>query len=399
MRGARKILRVFGIDILIHYSWWFVFILLTWSLAASFFPGLCSGELVEGVVISGCADLPKLQYWIMGMVASILLFVSVLLHELSHSLVARMRKIKVHSITLFFFGGVAGIESEDLKPSSEFLMAVAGPLFSLFLSGIFYLIFRLNGNDFWTAIAFYLYQLNFVLALFNLVPGYPLDGGRAFRAALHHYYKDLKKATRIASTGGRIFAVFMIVMGLLSILGGAFSGLWFVFLGGFLYFIAGVSYEQVVLKETLSKISVKEILVKNYQTLDPEMKFYDFIKKYAGSDEDIFLVKGKNFSGIFDLKTLGKINQQMQKTLKIKQLSVPLSEVKGLSGSDDAYTAFREFAEQKVDLLPVMDKNKFLGFVTRRAVMNRLVWSLKYGFDGSSRDDKIKKLEKKKMKN
>lgn len=398
MRGARKILRVFGIDIFIHYSWWFVFILLTWSLASSFFPNLCSGELMEGISILGCADLPKLQYWIMGAVASVLLFVSVLLHELSHSLVARLRKIKVDSITLFFFGGVAGIESEDLKPSAEFFMAVAGPLFSLFLAGIFYLIFRLNGNDFWTAITFYLYQLNFILALFNLVPGYPLDGGRAFRAILHHYYKDIKKATKIAAAGGRIFAVFMIVTGLLSIFGGGFGGLWFVFLGGFLYFIAGVSYEQVIMKEVLSKVSVRDILVKRYLALDPEMKFYDFIQENIGSDEDVFLVKGKNFSGILDLRTLGGIDQRMQKSLKVKQLSIPLSEVKSINVNNNAYTAFREFAEQKVDMLPVMDKKNFLGFVTRRAVMNRLVWSLKYGVDGGSESGKSNKTGQKSSK-
>lgn len=383
MRGARKILRVFGIDILIHYSWWFVFILLTWSLASSFFPNLCSGNLMENVVISGCADLPGMQYWLMGVIASLLLFVSVLLHELSHSLVAKLRKIKVDSITLFFFGGVAGIESEDLKPGSEFFMAIAGPLFSLFLAGIFLLIYKINGNGFWTAITFYLYQLNFILALFNLVPGYPLDGGRAFRAVLHYFYKDIKKATKIAAAAGRIFAIFMVIMGLLSIFGGSFGGLWFIFLGGFLYFIAGISYEQVILKENLSKVPVKEVLVKKYKTLDPKMKFNVFIKKYAGSDEEVFVVKDKKFSGILDLRTLGRIDPGMQKTLKLKRISIPLSEVKSLSRNDNAYKAFKEFTHQKIDLLPVVDKKKFLGFVTRRAVMNRFVWSLKYG------DDKI----------
>jgi len=395
MRGARRILRVFGIDILIHYSWWFVFILLTWTLSASFFPNLCSGELIKSVSIPDCTNLPKIQYWIMGTVASLLLFVSVLLHELSHSLVARMKKIKVDSITLFFFGGVAGIDQEDMKPSSEFFMAIAGPLFSLFLAAVFYFIFIVNGNGFWTAITFYLYRLNLVLAIFNLVPGYPLDGGRAFRAVLHYYYKDLKKATKIAATGGRIFAVFMIAVGILSIVAGAFGGLWFVFLGGFLYFIAGVSYEQVVLKDVLSKVSVKEILTKKYKKISPEMSFYSFLKKNANSGEEVFLVKSKKFSGILDLRTLGKTDQQTQKALKIKQVSLPLSKVKSLSKDDNAYTAFKKFAEQKVDLLPVMDKDKFLGFVTRRVVMNRLIWSLKYGFSKESSKSQEKKNKKK----
>src|SRR3989344_5217711 len=166
MRGTTKLFRIFGIDVQLHFSWWLIFIFLSWSLSASFFP-------------SYFPDQQTSTYWIMGVLSALLLFASVLLHELSHSLVAKAKKIKVESITLFFFGGVASIDDEDLKPSTEFLMAVAGPLFSLFLFGVFYLVYALNGNTFWTAISFYLYQLNLILAIFNLVPGYPLDGGRA----------------------------------------------------------------------------------------------------------------------------------------------------------------------------------------------------------------------------
>src|SRR3989338_1988486 len=139
MRGATKLFRIFGIDVQLHFSWWFVFALLAWSLSSSFFPQYFPG-------------LENQAYWIMGIISVILLFVSVLLHELSHSLVAKAKKVKVESITLFFFGGVASIDDEDLKPSTEFLMAIAGPLFSLLLFWVFYLIYFLNGNLFWTAI-------------------------------------------------------------------------------------------------------------------------------------------------------------------------------------------------------------------------------------------------------
>src|SRR3990167_1069198 len=225
MRGTTRLFRLFGIDVQLHFSWWFVFALLAWILSSSFFPQYFP-------------DLENKTYWAMGIISVLLLFVSVLLHELSHSLVAKAKKIKVESITLFFFGGVASIDDEDLKPSTEFLMSIAGPLFSLFLSVIFYLIYSLNGNIFWTAITFYLYQLNLILAIFNLVPGYPLDGGRAFRAILHAYYRDIKKATRIAVLGGRAFAVFLILFGIISITGGS-GGLWFILLGGFLYYKIG----------------------------------------------------------------------------------------------------------------------------------------------------------------
>ena len=323
----------------------------------------------------------------MGVVSVILLFVSVLLHELSHSLVAKIRKIKVDSITLFFFGGVASIDDEDMKASSEFLMSLAGPLFSLLLFGIFYLIYALNGNSFWTAITYYLYQINLILALFNLVPGYPLDGGRAFRAILYNYYKDIKKATKVAVLGGRFFAIFFIVIGLINLFGGSGfgGGLWFVFLGGFLYFIAGVSYEQVVMKDALSQITVKDLLQKEYITINPSMRFSEFLRKYLDSEEDVFLVKGASFTGILDLKNSSPVPAKMHKILAVKQLAIPLSDLGSLQCTDSAYAAYRKFSEHNIDLLPVMENSRLLGFVTRKKVMHRLIWSLKYGLSGKKK--------------
>ncbi|MBU0470505.1 MAG: site-2 protease family protein [Nanoarchaeota archaeon] len=381
MRGATKIFRVFGIDIKIHYSWWLVFIFLSWALTTGFFPLEFPGYTSK-------------EYWFMGVTAALLLFVSVLLHELSHSLVAKARKIKVQNITLFFFGGVAGITDEDMKPSSEFLMAIAGPLFSLVLSGICYLVFRSNINGLLTPIFYYLALINIILAAFNSVPGFPLDGGRAFRAILYAYYKDLKKATKIAVSVGRFFAIFLIIIGVLGLISGA-GGLWFILIGGFLYFVAGLSYEQVVLKETLAKISVVDLISKKVSLLDPKMKFTDFVKKQIDSGEEVFIVKDKNFSGILDLRAIGKIPKEMQRTLSIKQVAIPLSKMKVLHQKDNAYTAFKKFEEQGAELLPVMEDSKLLGFVNRKTVMHRLIWSLKYGLEDFTLKKAIKKVVKK----
>ncbi|MFH1683047.1 MAG: site-2 protease family protein, partial [Candidatus Woesearchaeota archaeon] len=300
MRGSTKLFRIFGIDIKIHFSWWFVFALLSWSLSSAFFPHFYP-------------DLGTREYWVMGIASALLLFVSVLLHELSHSLVAKSKKIKVESITLFFFGGVAGITDEEMKPMDELQMALAGPIFSLALAGIFFLIFRYNGNVLFTGIMFYLYQLNLILAIFNLVPGYPLDGGRALRAILHAYYKDLKKATRIAAKGGKFFAGFLIFMGIFSLVTGTANGLWFILLGGFLWFIAGMSYEQVVVKDGLSKVSLKEVSDKNYPKLDPELSFAEAVKKAYPHQQDSFIVqKGTVFLGIMDFKRITKMSAEMQ---------------------------------------------------------------------------------------
>ena len=315
----------------------------------------------------------------MGIISVLLLFISVLLHELSHSLVAKAKKIKVESITLFFFGGVASIDDEDLKPSTEFLMAIAGPLFSLLLFVLFYLIYLLNGNVFWTAITFYLYQLNLILALFNLVPGYPLDGGRAFRAILYAYYKDIKKATKIAALGGRSFALFLILFGIISIASGSGGGLWLIFLGGFLYFIAGRSYEQVLVKEVLSKISVKKVMANKYTLLEPSMRFSEFLKKYQDGDEEIYFVKNTSFSGILDLKNITSLPAKMQKVISLKQLSTPLSKINTLRISDSAYAAYRKISGQNIDFLPVMEKSRLLGFVSKTRLMQKLILALKFG--------------------
>ncbi|MEK6809191.1 MAG: site-2 protease family protein [Nanoarchaeota archaeon] len=366
MRGATRLFRIFGIDVQLHFSWWFVFALLAWSLSSSFFPNYFPGMETK-------------TYWVMGIISALLLFASVLLHELSHSLVAKAKKIKVESITLFFFGGVASIDDENIKPGTELLMAVAGPLFSLFLFGVFYLIYFLNGSIFWTAITFYLYQLNLILALFNLVPGYPLDGGRAFRAILNMYYKDVKKATRIAALGGRTFAIFLILFGLISLFSGLGGGLWLILMGGFLYFIAGVSYEQVLVKDALSRINVKKVLVKNYLTLDPSMRFSEFLKRHQDSDEELYLVKDASFSGILDLKNIAALPAKMQKSISLKQLSLPLSKVGALHSEDSAYSAYKKLSEQNLDFLPVLDKLDLLGFASKRKVMQRLILAMKFG--------------------
>ncbi|MBU1623251.1 MAG: site-2 protease family protein [Nanoarchaeota archaeon] len=378
MKGSMKLFTIFGIDIKLHFSWWFVFFLLSWILSDSFFPAYFPEQ-------------SSMTYWMMGITATLLLFVSVLLHELSHSLVAKARKIRVESITLFFFGGVAGINKEEMKPSSEFLMAIAGPLFSLFLAGGFFLIYSFNGNVFWTAITFYLYQLNFILAVFNLVPAFPLDGGRALRAILYWRFKDLKKATYIAVKGGKFFAGVMIVFGIYGLFSGIGGGLWFIFLGGFLYFIAGASYEQVVIKEVLEKIPVKLVLNKKIPQIKPGMKFKELVKNYSSTEQDIFFVKSAKFSGLLDVKSIQQISPKMQQMMTVKQLAQPLEKMRTVNINSNAYTAFKKLTKEKSEVLPVMNNGKLVGFVTHKIIMHRLIWGLRYGRVVR----KVKKINKK----
>jgi len=280
----------------------------------------------------------------------------------------------VESITLFFFGGVASITKEDMKPSSEFFMAIAGPAFSLLLGGLFYLLFLTNINGMWTAITFYLYQLNFILAVFNLVPGYPLDGGRALRAVLYAYYKDLTKATRIAAALGKVFAGFLIILGLVSLFSGLGTGLWFVLLGGFLYFIANISYTQVIIKSVLEKVTVRTLSTKPI-FIKPTMTFSAFMKTYAHRADTAFIVKGNDFAGVLDITKIQRISEKMQDIVTVKQLSIPLHKIKCVTVQDTAYTAFKHMTTQNISLLPVMARGNVIGVIHRQALMNLMAWN------------------------
>lgn len=364
MFKATKIFRLWGIDVQLHYSWWFIFVLLSWSLSTSFFPQFFP-------------NYTSATYWFMGILAALFLFISVVLHELSHSLVAKAKKIDVKTITLFFFGGVAGLEKEDLPPAAEFQMALAGPLFSFLLAALFFFVYKFNIHGIVTAISFYLYQLNLVLAIFNLIPGFPLDGGRAFRAILFAYYKDLRKATHIASRVGRFFALILILLGFFGLFNGAGNGLWFILIGGFLYFIAGMSYEQVVLKEVLGKISITRMIKTKYSLLKPDLKLSFILAKYP--DETSFIVKDHHFCGILDLSRIDAMPLTLQDIVTLKQIAIPLNTIKPLHPSDTLYTAFQLFAEQNLQHLPVLQQGKLMGILSRTTVENSMLRALKFG--------------------
>lgn len=367
MKGSIKLFRIFGIEIKLHFSWWLIFALLAWNLSSYFFP-------------SFYPQLSTKAHWFMGIIASLLLFVSVFLHELSHSLVAQAKKIKVENITLFFFGGVAGITEEKMKPTQEIALALAGPFFSLFLAFLFFLIFKFNSSLILQGIVFYLYQLNLLLAIFNLVPAYPLDGGRVLRAVLYAYYGDLKKATYRAAQGGKFFAGFLIFLGFFSLIIWKTPGLWFILLGGFLYFIAGVSYEQVVVREVLSQINLKNILEKKFPFLKPETLFSQALKKSFFEGQDVFIIqKKKKFLGILDLKKIS--SRQLSKGTKrkkVKELMLSSSQIKPLNFKSTGYQAFRSLLAQDLEMLPIIEKSQIKGVVSRKRLVHYLILNLRF---------------------
>ena len=267
-----------NINIEVHFSWFFVVILLTYSLATAFFPLYFQ-------------NFTKAEYWIISVIAALLLFLSIFLHELSHSLTALKNKIPIDKITLFFFGGVSSMDDSNITPNKEFKIAVAGPLFSFILAVLFYGISIYFTNKYVYAISFYLTRLNLMIALFNLVPGYPLDGGRIFRAIVWKITKDMRKATKYAATAGKLFAWTLIFLGVFIIIStNNFSGLWYIVLGLFLVYLANASYQQVVLRDILSKVNIEEIITKEITPINYELSLRELAAKFTSSAQRCFLV-------------------------------------------------------------------------------------------------------------
>lgn len=272
MTGGIRICRFFGFEVRLDLSWFVVFLLVLWTFAQSEFPRRTPGLSVG-------------TYFAMALVGASVFFASVLLHELAHSAVARARGIQVEGITLFIFGGMARIRSEATNPRDEFLITIVGPLSSALIGAILLVVARVGDSlDVHRAIvsvAEYLAILNFILAAFNLIPGFPLDGGRLLRSLVWHLTKDVRKATRLAAFTGQAFGFVIIGFGILSLFRGFLvSGIWLIFIGWFLSQAAAFSYRQMVMRSILQGVQVKEAMTRNPETVRPDVTLRDLVDNY-----------------------------------------------------------------------------------------------------------------------
>jgi Zn-dependent protease len=266
--GSIQLFRVLGIPVFVHFSWFIVFGLIAWTLATGYFP-------------ERYPNLPVTSYWAKGLLASLFFFVSILLHELGHSLVALRSGIAIRSITLFIFGGVARLEKDPPDGRTELRMAAAGPAVSVALAGLFMgasLLARPGGTP-W-AVARYLAVINLVVAAFNLVPAFPLDGGRLLRGLL---WRSMGKAraTRVAARAGTLFAYFLMASGVVSMLRGAgISGMWYVLIGWFLKDASTGAYQSARVDEALRGVTVGDAMVTDVATLPAEISVAEAAHDY-----------------------------------------------------------------------------------------------------------------------
>ena len=354
--------RILGIPIGLDYSWFLIFALITWSLAGSYFPEQYPGWSTG-------------LYWAIGLATSLLFFASVLLHELGHSVIALRNGIPVRSITLFIFGGVAQIGREPGSPGVEFRVAIAGPVVSFALAGLFGALGLLGaGLAPLAALATYLSYINGSLALFNLIPGFPLDGGRVFRAIVWRVTHSFQRATEIAGGAGHLFAWIFIFWGVWQMFSGNFvGGLWIAFIGWFLQNAATASVQQMTLTRLLAGHTVGEIMTHECTTLAPEVTLEQLVHDHIlTTGRRCFPVaRAGRVEGLLTVHHLKGIPRERWATTTAEQAMTPLAQLRIAHPSDGLWKAMEEMTADGVNQLPVIDaaNGDLVGVLARANVL------------------------------
>jgi Zn-dependent protease len=355
--------RILGIPIGLDYSWFLIFALLTWMLAGSYYP-------------AEFKDWPPLLYWFMGAATAILLFGSVLLHELGHSIVALRFKVPVRSITLFLFGGVAQIGAELPSARAEFFIAIAGPIVSLALAVVFTVLQpAVAAVEPLFGLVKYLAYINFALVLFNLIPGFPLDGGRVFRAIVWAVTKNMRRATLIAANAGRFFGFLFIFFGVWNMLNGNFGGgLWIAFIGWFLDNAASQQVHQVMFQGLLAGHTVSQAMSTHCVTVPADLSLQQLVDEHVlGTGRRCFLVhRGTDTVGLMTLHRIKEVPRSDWGNTTAEQVMLPLAELKRISPATELQAALQLMDRDGVNQLPVMADSQVTGMLSREDVITFL---------------------------
>jgi Zn-dependent protease len=353
--------RIIGIPIELDYSWFLIFALLTWSFAVSYYP-------------AEFTDWSTALYWFTGAATAIMLFVSVLIHELGHSVIALGYKIPIRSITLFIFGGVAQIESEPPKASAEFWIAIAGPVTSTLLA-LFFFLFQplLNQSTPLYGLVKYLASINLLLALFNLIPGFPLDGGRVFRAFVWWITRSLRKATLVAANLGRFIAFLFIFVGFWQMFSGNFgNGLWIAFIGWFLESASSAQLRQQVIHEALKGHTVGDAMSRSFAEIASNVSLQQLIHDHILlTGQRTFIVKSDGkVVGLLTLHQIKQVPRTEWSTTQVADIMIPDTGIKKVRPDAELWECFSMMNRDGVNQLPVMENGHILGMLSREDVIN-----------------------------
>lgn len=363
MQANVKLGRIWGIPIGLHSSWFLIFGLLVWSLATGYFP-------------REFPQLSSLTHTVLGLVTSFLFFGSVLGHELGHAYIALKSKIPVKGITLFIFGGVAQIEREPHSPGVELAVAIAGPVVSGLLAAMFGAIWLLDKQMVLLAApSIYLMRINFLLAVFNMIPGFPLDGGRVLRAIVWWLTRSYKRANQVASFTGQLVAFGFIGFGLFTIFRGQFfNGLWLAFIGWFLQNAAASTYAQSGLRQTLHGVTVGQVMTSDCPRVPGLISINQLVedKVLTRGQRCFFVTQDEALMGILTLRDIANIPQSKWRFVTTAQAMVPLRRLVSVSPHTELLTALRTMDSADVAQIPVIDGDELVGVLSREHVVHYL---------------------------
>jgi Zn-dependent protease/CBS domain-containing protein len=359
MSGNISLGRVFGIPLRLNYTWFIIFALVTYSL----------------VFDVAYQTYPIEQRIILGILTSLLFFASIITHELAHSILAIRNNIPVKDITLFVFGGVSQITKEATRPRAELSIAIVGPLTSLALAGIFYGLHLLLAGTQQILAASLMQRLaliNVLLAVFNLIPGFPLDGGRIFRALVWHRTHDYHRATRIATKVGQGIAYAFIAGGIALIF--AFQlwldGVWLIFIGWFLNDAARASYQQVLLRDALIGITARQVTDYDCPLISPHLNLMELVQQHIlPTGRSCFLISwGAELEGMVTLQQIKKVPRSRWAITSVQDIMTPASKLKVAYADQDILSVLQEMNGESANHIPVIEAGKIIGIINREDI-------------------------------
>ena len=364
MRSSYTFMRIGGIRISIHFTWLFAVAFIALTLSEGFFPTYFNGWSTA-------------TYWGTGILASLLLFLSVLVHELARSFVAQARGLKVEGITLFIFGGVSNMGSEASRARDEFMIAVVGPLISLVLAALFWALYLAasDGDGPVVAVMFYLGYMNALLAVFNMMPGFPLDGGRVLRSAVWGVTGNLTKATNIAAGVGQIFGWGLVALGVYQILlGSVAGGLWMAFIGWFLSSIAGANRRESTLEERFRGVLVDRVMDRGAVTVSTGATVEVLVREHLVQQgrRAAVVVEEDRVVGIATLTDVEAVPQDRWAEVRVGEIMTgePLYSV---GPGDELGAALLMLAEHDLNQVIVLSDGQLVGIVSRADVIRYMV--------------------------
>lgn len=369
-KSGLHLFNLFGFEVRLDWSWLFLAVLICWTLATGYYP-------------ANFPNLPPNTYWIMGIIGTLGLFLSIIFHELCHSLVGRYYGISFTGITLFIFGGIAEMRDAPQNPKIELLMSIAGPLFSLIFGLVLYFLYHIGYSSHWpleiNGVISYLSMINIAVGIFNLIPGFPLDGGRVFRSILWWWTGDLKWATLIACRGGIVLSMAMIFFGVLLFLQGAFiSGLWMFLLGFFLQHLSKVSYQDLMIRETFHGECIRNYVKTTPVTVQSNITLQDLVDNYfCKYYHKLYpVIKNGLLVGCISFTEIRQVPKDKWPDLQVEQVMPQNYSDIVVDANADMIQVLQKMQSQKITRMMVTDHGELYGVIALKDIMDIILMKL-----------------------